>query len=251
MMIRKLEQRTKSVRKRKEMNDMKSMNNDGTKKVRYVYLFVEYHMNDDGSLGDGECIKKFIEYDSMMNYEDLLNEFSTLCEEIKSKNTTEERTRRNHKPFITYLTLDFQKQEYDDNEEDYVTIKEEELEGKYIQGSTYPADSNPNIPCYYAYVYAYGIQRGYDKKTGYFEEEEMVDILNDEGEQITYNRNPYKQKEIVRMFKEKLKEIRETEPEDTNLVLAQWIIPYRLESDIDLDDDVEYYREDILDAKYF
>ena len=251
MMIRKLEQRTKSVRKRKEMNDMKSMNNDGTKKVRYVYLFVEYHMNDDGSLGDGECIKKFIEYDSMMNYEDLLNEFSTLCEEIKSKNTTEERTRRNHKPFITYLTLDFQKQEYDDNEEVYVTIKEEELEGKYIQGSTYPADSNPNIPCYYAYVYAYGIQRGYDKETGYFEEEEMVDILNDEGEQITYNRNPYKQKEIVRMFKEKLKEIRETEPEDTNLVLAQWIIPYRLESDIDLDDDVEYYREDILDAKYF
>lgn len=233
------------------MNDMKSMNNDGTKKVRYVYLFNEYHMNDDGSLGDGECIKKFVEYDSMMSYDDLLNEFSSLCEKIKSKNTTEERTLRNHKPFITYLTLDFQKQEYDDNEEDYVTIEEEELEGKYIQGSTYPVDSNPNIPYDYAYVYAYGVQRGYDKETGYFEEEEMVDILNDKGEQITYNRNPYTQEELVRMFKEKLKEIRATEPENTNLVLAQWVIPYRLESDIDLDDDVEYYREDILDAKYF
>lgn len=251
MMIRKLEQRTKSVRKRKEMNDMKSMNNDGTKKVRYVYLFDEYHVNDDGSLSDGECIKQIIKYDGHMRDDDLSNKFSDLCEKIKGENTTEERTSRNHKPFITFLELDLQKQEYDNNEEDYVTIEETGLNGKYIQGSTYPADSNPNIPCYYAYVYAYGIQRGYDKETGYFEEEEMVDILNDKGEQITYNRNPYKQKEIVRMFKEKLKEIRETEPEDTNLVLAQWIIPYRLESDIDLDDDVEYYREDILDAKYY
>ena len=251
MMIRKLEQRTKSVRKRKEMNGMKSMNNDGTKKVRYVYLFTEYHVNDDGSLGDGECIKKIIGYDDIMRDDDLSNEFSSLCEKIKSENTVEEKTSRNHKPFITFLELYLQKQEYDDNEEDYVTIKEAGLNGKYIQGSTYPADSNPNIPCYYAYVYAYGIQRGYDKETGYFEEEEMVDILNDKGEQITYNRNPYKQKELVRMFKEKLKEIRETEPENTNLVLAQWIIPYRLESDIDLDDDVEYYREDILDAKYY
>lgn len=251
MMIRKLEQRTKSVRKRKEMNDMKSMNNDGTKKVRYVYLFIEYHMNDDGSLGDGECVKQIIKYGDIMRDDDLLDEFSNLCEKIKSKNTTEERTSRNHKPFITYLELDLQKQEYDDNEEDYVTIEETGLEGKYIQGSTYPVDSNPNIPYDYAYVYAYGIQRGYDKETGYFEEEEMVDILNDKGEQITYNRNPYTQEELVRMFKEKLKEIRANEPENTNLVLAQWVIPYRLESDIDLDDDVEYYREDILDAKYF
>ena len=78
----------------------------------------------------------------------------------------------------------------------------------------------------------------------------MVYILNDEGEQITYNRNPYTQEELVRMFKEKLKEIRANEPENTNLVLAQWVIPYRLKSDIDLDD-VEDYREDILDAKYF
>lgn len=232
------------------MNDMKSMNNDGTKKVRYVYLFTEYHVNDDGSLSDGECIKEIIKYGENDD-DDLSNEFSSLCEKIKSKNTTEERTSRNHKPFITFLELDWQEQVYNDNEEDYVTFDEAELKGEYIQGSTYPADSNPNIPCYYAYVYAYGIQRGYDKETGYFEEEEMVDILNDKGEQITYNRNPYKQKELVRMFKEKLKEIRETEPENTNLVLAQWIIPYRLESDIDLDDDVEYYREDILDAKYY
>lgn len=231
------------------MNDMKSMNNDGTKKVRYVYLFVEYHMNDDGSLGDGECVKQIIKYGDIMRYDDLSNEFSTLCEKIKNKNTTEERTSRNHKPFITYLELDLQKQEYDDNEEDYVTIKENKLKGICIQGSTYPADSNPNIPCYYAYVYAYGIQRGYDKETGYFEEEEIVDILNDEGEQITYYRNPYTQEELVKMFKKKLKEIRKTEPEDTNLVLAQWVIPYRLKSDIDLDD-VEDYREDILDAKY-
>lgn len=229
---------------------MKSMNNDGTKKVRYVYLFTEYHVNDDGSLSDGECIKEIIKYGENDD-DDLSNEFSSLCEKIKSKNTTEERTSRNHKPFITFLELDWQEQVYNDNEEDYVTFDEAELKGEYIQGSTYPADSNPNIPCYYAYVYAYGIQRGYDKETGYFEEEEMVDILNDKGEQITYNRNPYKQKELVRMFKEKLKEIRETEPENTNLVLAQWIIPYRLESDIDLDDDVEYYREDILDAKYY
>lgn len=232
------------------MNDMKSMNNDGTKKVRYVYSFVNYHINDDECLSYGECIKELIKYDGLMRDDDLSNEFSALCEKIKGENTTEERTSRNHKPFITYLELYLQKQEYDDNEEDYVTIKEAGLNGKYIQGSTYPADSNPNIPCYYAYVYAYGIQRGYDKETGYFEEEEMVDILNDKGEQITYNRNPYKQKEIVKMFKEKLKEIRETEPEDTNLVLAQWIIPYRLKSDIDLDD-VEDYREDILDAKYY
>ena len=232
------------------MNDMKSMNNDGTKKVRYVYLFNNHHMNDDGSLGDGDVIKQ-IECDDIMRDDDLLDEFLALCEKIKSENTLEERTRRNHKPFITYLTLDLQKQKYDDNEEDYVTIEETGLEGEYIQGSAYPADSNPNIPCYYAYVYAYGIQRGYDKETGYFEEEEIVYILNDEGEQITYNRNPYKQKELVRMFKEKLKEIRETEPEDTNLVLAQWIIPYRLKSDIDLDDDVEDYREDIFDAKYY
>lgn len=250
MMIRKLEQRSKSVRKRKEMNDMKSMNNDGTKKVRYVYLFVNYHMNDDGCLSYGECIKELIEYDNMMSYDDLLNEFSSLCEKIKGENTTEERTSRNHKPFITFLELYLQKQKYDDNEEDYVTIKETGLNGKYIQGSTYPADSNPNVPCNYAYVYAYGIQRGYDKETGYFEEEEMVYILNDEGEQITYNRNPYTQEELVRMFKEKLKEIRANEPENTNLVLAQWVIPYRLKSDIDLDD-VEDYREDILDAKYF
>ena len=229
---------------------MKSMNNDGTKKVRYVYLFNNHHMNDDGSLGDGDVIKQ-IECDDIMRDDDLLDEFLALCEKIKSENTLEERTRRNHKPFITYLTLDLQKQKYDDNEEDYVTIEETGLEGEYIQGSAYPADSNPNIPCYYAYVYAYGIQRGYDKETGYFEEEEIVYILNDEGEQITYNRNPYKQKELVRMFKEKLKEIRETEPEDTNLVLAQWIIPYRLKSDIDLDDDVEDYREDIFDAKYY
>lgn len=248
MMIRKLEQRTKSVRKRKEMNDMKSMNNDGTKKVRYVYLFDEYHMNDDGSLGDGECIKK-LECGDIMRDDDLSNEFSSLCEKIKSENTVEERTRRNHKPFITYLTLDLQKQKYDDNEEDYVTIEEEELKGEYIQGSTYPADSNPNIPCYYAYAYAYGIQRGYDKETRYFEEEEIVYILNDKGEQITYNRNPYTQEELVKMFKEKLKEIRANEPEDTNLVLAKWEIPYRLKSDIDLDD-VEDYREDVLDAKY-
>lgn len=251
MMIRKLEQRTKSVRKRKEMNDMKSMNNDGKKKVRYVYSFVNYHINDDGCLSYGECIKELIEYDNMMSDDDLSNEFSALCEKIKGENTTEERTSRNHKPFITFLELYLQKQEYDDNEEDYVTIKEAGLEGKYIQGSTYPVDSNPNFPYDYAYVYAYGIQRGYDKKTGYFEEEEMVDILNDKGEQITYNRNPYTQEELVRMFKEKLKEIRANEPENTNLVLAQWVIPYRLESDIDLDDDVEYYREDILDAKYF
>ena len=207
-------------------------------------------MNDDGSLGDGECIKKLIKYDDIMHNDDLSDEFSSLCEKIKNKNTTEERTSRNHKPFITYLTLEFQKQEYDDNEEDYVTIDEEELKGKYIQGSTYPADSNPNIPCYYAYVYAYGIQRGYDKETGYFEEEEIVDILNDKGEQITYNRNPYTQEELVKMFEEKLKEIRANEPEDTNLVLAQWVIPYRLKSDIDLDN-VEDYREDNLDAKYF
>lgn len=226
------------------------MNDDGMKKVRYVYLFNEYHMNDDGSLGDGECIKKLIKYDDIMHNDDLSDEFSSLCEKIKNKNTTEERTSRNHKPFITYLTLEFQKQEYDDNEEDYVTIDEEELKGKYIQGSTYPADSNPNIPCYYAYVYAYGIQRGYDKETGYFEEEEIVDILNDKGEQITYNRNPYTQEELVKMFEEKLKEIRANEPEDTNLVLAQWVIPYRLKSDIDLDN-VEDYREDNLDAKYF
>lgn len=220
------------------------------KKVRYVYLFNEYHMNDDGSLCDGECIKELIKYDGIMRDDDLSNEFSSLCEKIKNKNTTEERTSRNHKPFITYLTLEFQKQEYDDNEEDYVTIDEEELKGECIQGSTYPADSNPNIPCYYAYVYAYGIQRGYDKETGYFEEEEIVDILNDKWEQITYNRNPYTQEELVKMFKEKLKEIRANEPEDTNLVLAQWVIPYRLKSDIDLDN-AEDYREDNLDAKYF
>ena len=206
-------------------------------------------MNDDGSLGDGECIKELIKYDDIMHDDDLSNEFSSLCEKIKSKNTTEERTLRNHKPFITYLTVDLQKQEYDDSEEDYVTIEEEELKGEYIQGSTYSADSNPNIPCHYAYAYAYGIQRGYDKETGYFEEEEMVDILNDKGEQITYNRNPYTQEELVRMFKEKLKEIRETEPEGTNLVLVQWVIPYRLKSDIDLDN-AEDYREDILNAKY-
>ena len=226
------------------------MSNSNTKNVRYVYLFTEYHMNDDGSLGDGECIKKLIKYDGIMRDDDLSNEFSALCEKIKDYNTTEERTLRNHKPFITYLTVDLQKQEYDNNEEDYVTIDEEELKGKYIQGSTYPADSNPNIPCYYAYVYAYGIQRGYDKETGYFEEEEIVDILNDKGEQITYNRNPYTQEELVKMFEEKLKEIRANEPEDTNLVLAQWVIPYRLKSDIDLDN-VEEYREDNLDAKYF
>ena len=250
MMIRKLEQRSKSVRKRKEMNGMKSMNNDGTKKVRYVYLFNNHHVNDDGSLGDGECIKQIIKYDGLMRDDDLSNEFSALCEKIKGENTTEERTSRNHKPFITYLIVDLQKQKYDDNEEDYVTIKETGLNGKYIQGSTYPADSNPNVPCNYAYVYAYGIQRGYDKETGYFEEEEMVYILNDEGEQITYNRNPYTQEELVRMFKEKLKEIRANEPENTNLVLAQWVIPYRLKSDIDLDD-VEDYRKDLLDARYF
>lgn len=232
------------------MNDMKSMNNDGTKKVRYVYLFTEYHVNDDGSLGDGECIKKIIGYDSMMSYEDLLNEFSTLCKKIKGKNTTEERALRNHKPFITLLTLEFQEQKYDDNEEDYVTIEETGLKSAYIQGSTYRTDLNPNIPYDYAYVYAYGIQRGYDKETGYFEEEEIVYIFNDKGEQITYNRNPYTQEELVRMFKEKLKEIRETEPENTNLVLVQWIIPYLFKSDIDLDDDIEYYREDILDARY-
>ena len=207
-------------------------------------------MNNDGSLGDGECIKELIKYDDIMHDDDLSNEFSDLCEEIKRKNTTEERTSRNHKPFITYLTLEFQKQEYDDNEEDYITIDEEELEGEYIQGSTYPADSNPNIPCHYAYVYAYGIQRGYDKETGYFEEEEMVDILNNKGKQITYNRNPYTQEALVKMFEEKLKEIRANEPEDTNLVLAQWVIPYRLKSDIDLDN-AKDYREDILDAKYF
>ena len=226
------------------------MSNSNTKNVRYVYLFTEYHMNDDGSLGDGECIKKLIKYDGIMRDDDLSNEFSALCEKIKEYNTTEERTSRNHKPFITYLTVDLQKQEYDNNEEDYVTIDEKELKGEYIQGSTYPADSNPNIPCYYAYVYAYGIQRGYDKETGYFEEEEIVDILNDKGEQITYNRNPYTQEELVKMFEEKLKEIRANEPEDTNLVLAQWVIPYRLKSDIDLDN-VEEYREDNLDAKYF
>ena len=207
-------------------------------------------MNNDGSLGDGECIKELIKYDDIMHDDDLSNEFSDLCEEIKRKNTTEERTSRNHKPFITYLTLEFQKQEYDDNEEDYITIDEEELEGEYIQGSTYPADSNPNIPCHYAYVYAYGIQRGYDKETGYFEEEEMVDILNNKGKQITYNRNPYTQEALVKMFEEKLKEIRANEPEDTNLVLAQWVIPYRLKSDIDLDN-AKDYREDLLDAKYF
>ena len=78
----------------------------------------------------------------------------------------------------------------------------------------------------------------------------MINILNDKGEQITYNRNPYTQEELVKMFEEKLKEIRANEPEDTNLVLAQWVIPYRLKSDIDLDD-VEDYKEDILDAKYF
>ena len=220
------------------------------KNVRYVYLFNKYHMNNDGSLGDGECIKELIKYDDIMHDDDLSNEFSDLCEEIKRKNTTEERTSRNHKPFITYLTLEFQKQEYDDNEEDYITIDEEELEGEYIQGSTYPADSNPNIPCHYAYVYAYGIQRGYDKETGYFEEEEMVDILNNKGKQITYNRNPYTQEALVKMFEEKLKEIRANEPEDTNLVLAQWVIPYRLKSDIDLDN-AKDYREDLLDAKYF
>ena len=176
------------------------MNDDGMKNVRYVYLFNKYHMNNDGSLGDGECIKELIKYDDIMHDDDLSNEFSDLCEEIKRKNTTEERTSRNHKPFITYLTLEFQKQEYDDNEEDYITIDEEELEGEYIQGSTYPADSNPNIPCHYAYVYAYGIQRGYDKETGYFEEEEMVDILNNKGKQITYNRNPYTQEALVKMF---------------------------------------------------
>ena len=226
------------------------MNDDGMKNVRYVYLFNKYHMNNDGSLGDGECIKELIKYDDIMHDDDLSNEFSDLCEEIKRKNTTEERTSRNHKPFITYLTLEFQKQEYDDNEEDYITIDEEELEGEYIQGSTYPADSNPNIPCHYAYVYAYGIQRGYDKETGYFEEEEMVDILNNKGTQITYNRNPYTQEALVKMFEEKLKEIRANEPEDTNLVLAQWVIPYRLKSDIDLDN-AKDYREDLLDAKYF
>lgn len=226
------------------------MNDDGMKKIRYVYLFNEYHMNDDGSLGDGECIKELIKYDDIMHDDDLSNEFSDLCEKIKSKNTTEERTSRNHTPFITYLTVDLQKQKYDDNEEDYITIDEEELEGEYIQGSTYPADSNPNIPCHYAYVYAYVIQRRYDKETGYFEEEEMADILNDKGEQITYNRNPYTQEDLVKMFEEKLKEIRANEPEDTNLVLAQWVIPYRLKSDIDLDN-VEDYREDILNAKYF
>ena len=226
------------------------MNDDGMKNVRYVYLFNKYHMNNDGSLGDGECIKELIKYDDIMHDDDLSNEFSDLCEEIKRKNTTEERTSRNHKPFITYLTLEFQKQEYDDNEEDYITIDEEELEGEYIQGSTYPADSNPNIPCHYAYVYAYGIQRGYDKETGYFEEEEMVDILNNKGKQITYNRNPYTQEALVKMFEEKLKEIRANEPEDTNLVLAQWVIPYRLKSDIDLDN-AKDYREDLLDAKYF
>ena len=220
------------------------------KNVRYVYLFNKYHMNNDGSLGDGECIKELIKYDDIMHDDDLSNEFSDLCEEIKRKNTTEERTSRNHKPFITYLTLEFQKQEYDDNEEDYITIDEEELEGEYIQGSTYPADSNPNIPCHYAYVYAYGIQRGYDKETGYFEEEEMVDILNNKGKQITYNRNPYTQEALVKMFEEKLKEIRANEPEDTNLLLAQWVIPYRLKSDIDLDN-AKDYREDLLDAKYF
>lgn len=207
-------------------------------------------MNDDGSLGDGECIKELIKYDGIMHDDDLSNEFSSLCEKIKSKNTTEERTLRNHKSFITLLTLEFQKQEYDDNEENYVTIDEEELKGEYIQGSTYPADSNPNIPCYYAYAYAYGIQRGYDKETGYFEEEETIDILNNKGEQITYNHNPYTQEELVKMFEEKLKEIRANESEDTNLVLAQWVIPYRLKSDIDLDN-VEDYREDILNAKYF
>lgn len=207
-------------------------------------------MNDDGSLGDGECIKELIKYDGIMHDDDLSNEFSSLCEKIKSKNTTEERTLRNHKPFITLLTLEFQKQEYDDNEENYVTIDEEELKGEYIQGSTYPVDSNPNIPCYYAYAYAYGIQRGYDKETGYFEEEETIDILNNKGEQITYNHNPYTQEELVKMFEEKLKEIRANESEDTNLVLAQWVIPYRLKSDIDLDN-VEDYREDILNAKYF
>lgn len=226
------------------------MNDDSMKKVRYVYLFAEYHMNDDGSLGDGECIKELIKYDGIMHDDDLSNEFSSLCEKIKSKNTTEERTLRNHKPFITLLTLEFQKQEYDDNEENYVTIDEEELKGEYIQGSTYPADSNPNIPYYYAYAYAYGIQRGYDKETGYFEEEETIDILNNKGEQITYNHNPYTQEELVKMFEEKLKEIRANESEDTNLVLAQWVIPYRLKSDIDLDN-VEDYREDILNAKYF
>lgn len=226
------------------------MNDDSMKKVRYVYLFAEYHMNDDGSLGDGECIKELIKYDGIMHDDDLSNEFSSLCEKIKSKNTTEERTLRNHKPFITLLTLEFQKQEYDDNEENYVTIDEEELKGEYIQGSTYPVDSNPNIPCYYAYAYAYGIQRGYDKETGYFEEEETIDILNNKGEQITYNHNPYTQEELVKMFEEKLKEIRANESEDTNLVLAQWVIPYRLKSDIDLDN-VEDYREDILNAKYF
>lgn len=207
-------------------------------------------MNDDGSLGDGECIKELIKYDDIMHNDDLSNEFSSLCEKIKSKNTTEERTSRNHKPFITYLTVDLQKQKYDDNEEDYITIYEEELKGEYIQGSTYPADSNLNIPCYYAYAYAYGIQRGYDKETGYFEEEETIDILNNKGEQITYNHNPYTQEELVKMFEEKLKEIRANESEDTNLVLAQWVIPYRLKSDIDLDN-VEDYREDILNAKYF
>ena len=226
------------------------MNNGGTKKVRYVYLFTEYHVNDDGSLGDGERIKELIEYDDIMRNDDLLDEFSSLCEKIKSKNTTEERASRNHKPFITFLELGWQEQEYDDNEEDYITIDEAGLKGAYIQGSTYPVDSNPNIPCYYAYVYAYGIQRGYDKETRYFEEEEIVDILNDKGEQITYNRNPYTQEELVKMFKEKLKEIRANEPEDTNLVLAQWVIPYRLKSDIDLDN-IEEYREDNLDAKYF
>ena len=103
------------------------MSNSNTKNVRYVYLFTEYHMNDDGSLGDGECIKKLIKYDGIMRDDDLSNEFSALCEKIKDYNTTEERTLRNHKPFITYLTVDLQKQEYDNNEEDYVTIDEKEL----------------------------------------------------------------------------------------------------------------------------
>ena len=78
----------------------------------------------------------------------------------------------------------------------------------------------------------------------------MVDILNNKGKQITYNRNPYTQEALVKMFEEKLKEIRANEPEDTNLVLAQWVIPYRLKSDIDLDN-AKDYREDLLDAKYF
>ena len=38
-------------------------------------------MNDDGSLGDGECIKELIKYDDII-HDDLSNEFSSLCEKI-------------------------------------------------------------------------------------------------------------------------------------------------------------------------